>query len=246
MQLYLLTIGTYLILSGMVLLLCWQAYNRRYLLPAAAAGVSVIAFFNAAILLFIEFFRLDTACWIRYRGLILNRHFIKKALPASIVVFILMAISILSSSSYGIFPAYPTFGIYYKEQSNRPEIFPQYLQVPSGASQVKYKGGPDASLSYEINDSFPAEKTISFISDTLEKSGWKPLKYNLMNPQDKSSYLDGWNRSQSWLPYPPQSKNDSDNEPNKPSVIHLPAAGGRLTFIEMARVFVFVLIISRK
>ena len=67
------------------------------------------------------------------------------------------------------------------------------LLVAPFAAEVKYAKfqGRD-QLTYTMQESYPATDVLAFISDSLRKKHWKPLRYDLWNPKTPSSHVRGW------------------------------------------------------
>jgi hypothetical protein len=70
---------------------------------------------------------------------------------------------------------------------------PAALILYPDAKAIKFdERGSAARLSYHVNSKYPATPVIDLISNKLQKDGWKPLKYNFMNPNLPSSHVTGW------------------------------------------------------
>jgi hypothetical protein len=67
------------------------------------------------------------------------------------------------------------------------------LLVAPFATGVKYAEfyGRD-QLTYTVQEAYPATDVLAFISDSLRKKHWKPLRYDLWNPKIPSSHVRGW------------------------------------------------------
>lgn len=89
----------------------------------------------------------------------------------------------------------------------RPENFPEILQVPNEAKKINFQS-PDInnsspgrwSVNFVICKSYPAEDLIVFLTEPLQKSPWTRLKHNLLFPNnpnigrwvDKFANYDGY------------------------------------------------------
>jgi hypothetical protein len=70
---------------------------------------------------------------------------------------------------------------------------PAALILSPGSTGVRFdEQGNTARLSYHVSSKFPATSVIDWISDQLQKAGWKPLKYDFLNPNSPSSHVTGW------------------------------------------------------
>jgi predicted alpha/beta superfamily hydrolase len=76
--------------------------------------------------------------------------------------------------------------------STRPEGFPDYMQHPRWANDVRYRAGDSPSLFFRVNEPFPATDTRTFLMAPLDKLGWKKLHNYLLNPAVPSSHTEGW------------------------------------------------------
>jgi hypothetical protein len=61
-------------------------------------------------------------------------------------------------------------------------IDPRYLAYPDGREQ----------LTYTIDTEYPADSTISFVSEHLRNQRWSPLSQDFLNPDIPSSQVRGW------------------------------------------------------
>jgi hypothetical protein len=79
-----------------------------------------------------------------------------------------------------------------QQESKRAERLDCLLVTPS-ASEVKYAelDGTD-QLTYTVQESYPAAEVLAFISDSLRRKRWKPLRHDLWNPKIPSSHVRGW------------------------------------------------------
>ena len=70
---------------------------------------------------------------------------------------------------------------------------PAALILYPDATAIKFdeRGGADR-LSYHVNSKYPATPVIELISNKLQEAGWKPLKYDVLNPHIPSSHVKGW------------------------------------------------------
>jgi hypothetical protein len=58
------------------------------------------------------------------------------------------------------------------------------------ATRVWSRNGAIEQLEYHVNVKFPATEVVSWVSERLQKAGWKPLDYDFLNPH--ISPLPGW------------------------------------------------------
>jgi hypothetical protein len=79
-----------------------------------------------------------------------------------------------------------------QQESKRAERRDCLLVAPF-ATEVKYAEfeGRD-QLTYTVQEAYPAAEVLTFISDSLRKKHWKPLRYDLWNPKIPSSHVRGW------------------------------------------------------
>ena len=70
---------------------------------------------------------------------------------------------------------------------------PAALILYPDATAIKFdeRGGADR-LSYHINSKYPATPVIELISNKLQNAGWKPLRYDVLDPHIPSSHVKGW------------------------------------------------------
>jgi hypothetical protein len=61
-----------------------------------------------------------------------------------------------------------------------------------GATDVRFDEGNAVRVSYRVNSKFPAAPVLGWVSENLRKQGWKPLKYDFLNPGSPSSQVTGW------------------------------------------------------
>jgi hypothetical protein len=89
-----------------------------------------------------------------------------------------------------------TFGLYPNGQcqvTNAAPSHPRSLIVLPSASKVTFRSVDGATqLTYTINAAYPAQDELRAISDNLVRQGWKPLKYDFLNPSIPSSHVRGW------------------------------------------------------
>jgi len=191
-QIYAQTIGTYLFVFGSVMLLIWHLFSPNTFIAASAVSVAVIIlnykirsgtyvmslllWFPALFLGFISLFRK------KYPG--------KLRIAALGVPVVLILIGLFAP-----IPWHMHFWSYYKPTPHRPDNFPRYFQAPAGATYVYFTEGDPLRFSFKTIDLYPGSETITFISQHLEKAGWKKLDYDLLNPHSPSSHLEGWHKN---------------------------------------------------
>jgi len=83
----------------------------------------------------------------------------------------------------------------YKPNPIRPQDFPEILIPPDGAVSIDYSSPSNSdlpphtySLSFQVHDPYPSDKTRNFIEEHLRSKGWKRLNYDLMNPHVPTEY----------------------------------------------------------
>lgn len=69
---------------------------------------------------------------------------------------------------------------------------PAALTLYPGATDVRFDEGNAVRVSYHVNSKFPAAPVLGWVSENLRKQGWKPLKYDFLNPSSLSSQVTGW------------------------------------------------------
>jgi len=186
-------VGSYLIFAGVVLALASHLFDRDSFLacsPVSASGVlllygpvlwswaaTLVLWFAPVALALVNLFRSKPGLKLKVAAL---------AFPMLVFLFGYLPSGPVST------PVSLRFVRYYKEGPKRPADFPDYLQAPPWAREVRYKGGTNPYLLFVARDPFPATKTLGFIKEKLEQAGWKPLHYDLLNPSSPSSQLEGW------------------------------------------------------
>ncbi len=108
------------------------------------------------------------------------------------------------------------------EKSNKQEFSndcsdnsPPFLEAPLGAVDTQYskmKNMDGYILFFIINDTYPASKTLDFISKKVDLAGFKKLKYDLLNPEAPSGFARGWSK---------QVRSEKSLFGNKSDVFHL-------------------------
>lgn len=68
---------------------------------------------------------------------------------------------------------------------------PAALILYPDATGVRFNEGNAVRVSYHINSKFPAAPVLGWVSENLRKQGWKPLKYDFLNPGSLSSQVTG-------------------------------------------------------
>ena len=83
----------------------------------------------------------------------------------------------------------------YKPNPIRPKEFPEILVPPDSAVSIDYSVPSDSgraphtySLSFQVHDPYPSDKTRNFIEEHLRSKSWKRLNYDLMNPHVPTEY----------------------------------------------------------
>jgi hypothetical protein len=191
-QTYGMTIGSYLVAAGVVLILVWHLLVPEFFLAASAPTMSVILLVTQA---HIYSSGLTFVLWLPLIALglrsLLRKRLSFKLRVLSFGVPVLFAMAAVCGPIMQL-PLYMNFRIYHKVTSQRPADFPGYLQAPVSATDVRYQGGDRPYLSFTVEDPHPAAKTLDFISSNLEQASWKRLGHDLLNPQVESSHLTGW------------------------------------------------------
>lgn len=191
-QIYAMTVGSYLVVAGVVLILIWHVSARDLFFAGSAVSMSAILFiYRPAIVPAFYNFLLWLPPVATGMLSLLRRHVGAKLRAAVIglpVVFVLISFS----SSLVEIPLDMSFAVYHKITSRQPEDFPVYLQVPPGATDARYRGGNRPYLYFTGEDPYPASKTVGFITANLEEAGWNKLEYDLLDPNFRSSHLEGW------------------------------------------------------
>jgi hypothetical protein len=214
-QIYAMTIGSYLLVAGAVLILIWHVLAREFFISASVTSTSAIIFIYrpAIVPVFYNF-----VLWLPPLAtgmLSLLRREVGAKLRTVVIGLPVVFILISFSGSVIEIPLYMRFGPYHKETSQRPADLPEYLQVPLRATKARYQGGERPHLSFTIEDPYPATKTLNFISSNLEEAGWRKLDYDLLNPSFESSHLKGWySPLERWFgPKDPNSEGQSHTKP---------------------------------
>jgi len=192
-QIYALTFASYLEITGVIAILLWHLLQKGYSLPATAISFSVIVWafpYNkcsdsnmATILLWIP---------ALVAGLVsvMKRNRMGKIAWVALFLPLLFLLIVLFPPNIPIYEFH--FGTYDKPTSLRPDDFPAYIQVPSGASNVTYLGGERPYVSFTIEEPYTAPQTLAFLAGNLEATGWEKLPYDALNPESPSSHTEGW------------------------------------------------------
>ena len=81
----------------------------------------------------------------------------------------------------------------YKDKTQDPALYSPALIVVPNAQKVRYqKKTQTDQVYYQLQEQYPATKTISYIYSILDKAGWQPLFEDLLNPGFFSSHVRGW------------------------------------------------------
>ena len=93
-----------------------------------------------------------------------------------------------------------------QQSSHSADMRPSFFVVPSGATGVKQSRwqGHDQIL-YRIQASYPADDLLKTITARLNRSGWRPLKEDWLNPGLPSSHVRGWTYYEDETTKPPTS-----------------------------------------
>ena len=84
-------------------------------------------------------------------------------------------------------------GLYEARQQVESAERPAALILYPGATAIRFdQRGSAYRLSYHVNSKYPATPVIELISNKLQNAGWKPLRYDFLNPHIPSSHLKGW------------------------------------------------------
>jgi hypothetical protein len=80
------------------------------------------------------------------------------------------------------------------QRSNSVEEYSESLLVVPSANSPQHLTYPDGrqQLTYTIDSDYPATGILSFLSSELRKRGWKPLRFDFLNPDMPSSHVRGW------------------------------------------------------
>ena len=70
---------------------------------------------------------------------------------------------------------------------------PQFRKYADGRQQVVYT----------IHADYPAKDVLAYISAKLHNTGWKPLRYDFLNPHMPSSLVRGWGQFDDTTQHPP-------------------------------------------
>jgi hypothetical protein len=213
-QTYGMTIGSYFVVGGVALMLLWHLLAPEVFIACSATTMAVIFFIHGATYASLV---LNLAVWLPVFGLVAASFSLKQVERnlriASIGIPIILAVFAIFPTVLEV-PLGLHFSAYHKPTSERPRDFPEYLQVPAGANDVRYKGGNRPSVHFTVEDPHPASKTLAFITANLERAGWKKLEYDLMGPELESSHLKGWySPLEQWFgPIEPKKEAQSDRK----------------------------------
>lgn len=190
-QIYLDVVGTYLLVAGVACVLIWHLSAQGLFLAGLPICISSILFIYKQY----GFVTLTLVLWVPLIVLgviyLCQKNYSFKLRTIAVCLPVVLTLISLSSSFVPIIGSL-RFLPYPEITSERPPDFPEYLQVPDAATEVKYRGGENPYLFFVINDPYPASKTLDFICGRLEQAGWKELDYDLMNPESESSHVIGW------------------------------------------------------
>lgn len=80
------------------------------------------------------------------------------------------------------------------QRSDSVEKYSESLLLSPSAESPRYFTYPDGrqQLTYTIDSDYPAKDMLSFLSVELQKRGWKPLRFDFLNPDMPSSHVRGW------------------------------------------------------
>src|SRR5436309_15751200 len=73
---------------------------------------------------------------------------------------------------------------------------PQELTPLPSASGVHYTSQYDGTVSYKLNEPYPADAAISALRKRLETTGWRPLEHDFLDPALANSFIAGWGNYQ--------------------------------------------------
>lgn len=191
-QTYGMTIGTYMVVAGAVAILIWHVFAHKLFIAGSVASASSILFIHTPAM---SPAYLNLVLWVPVMCVgflnLLRKGMAAKLRVAVVCLPVLFLLIGFTGSAVDI-PVIMCFGAYHKPTAERPGDFPEYLQVPAGANDVRYTGGNRPSLFFTVKDPHPASKTLAFITTNLERAGWKKLEYDLLGPELESSHLKGW------------------------------------------------------
>ncbi len=66
------------------------------------------------------------------------------------------------------------------------------IVLPSSSHVWDTSFNGETQLMYKLDIDYPAESALRAISKKLQQRGWKPLKWDLLNPSIPSSHVSGW------------------------------------------------------
>jgi hypothetical protein len=213
-QTYGMTIGSYFVVGGAVLILLWHLLTPDLFIVGSAMAMAVIFFIQGATYASLV---LNFAVWLPVSGLAVASFSLtqveRNLRIASLGMPIILATFAICPSTLQV-PLGLHFSVYHKPTSERPPDFPEYLEAPIGANGVTYTGGNRPYLCFTVEDPYPASKTLAFLAANLQKAGWKKLEYNLMAPESESSHLKGWySPLEQWFgPIDPNEEAKSDRK----------------------------------
>ncbi len=193
-QTYGMTIGSYSVVAGAALILLWHLLAPQVFIAGSATAMAVIFFLQGATYASLV---LNLAVWLPVFGLVAASFSLKQVERnlriASLGITIILAVFAVFFSALEM-PLSLHFSIYHKPTSKRPADFPEHLQAPPGATNVRYLGGDSPHLSFAIEDPYPASKTLNFISSHLEQAGWKRAEPRVLWPGLFDRRMEGWSR----------------------------------------------------
>jgi len=81
----------------------------------------------------------------------------------------------------------------YCQGSKNAPSHPECLIVLPSSSHVWYTSvAGKTQLVYNLDLDYPAESALRAISMKFEREGWRPLKWDFLNPSNPSSHVSGW------------------------------------------------------
>ncbi|MHC4645836.1 MAG: hypothetical protein ACYTBJ_10050 [Planctomycetota bacterium] len=191
-QTYGMTIGSYLVAAGVALMLLRHLLAPGVFIAGSATAMAVIFFLQGATYASLV---LNLAVWLPVFGLVAASFSLKQVernlRMASLGIPIILALFAIFSSALEV-PLGLHFSVYHKPTSERMADFPEYLQAPPGATNVRYLSGDSPHLTFAIEDPYPANKTLNFISSHLEQAGWKRAERRVLWPGLFDRRIEGW------------------------------------------------------
>ena len=99
----------------------------------------------------------------------------------------------------------PTLHGSQQSSAGKVENYTASLVVVPGVSHPRFRKYADGrqQIVYIVHANYPAKDVLAYISAELSNQGWKPLRYDLLNPQMSSSIVRGWEQFEDSTQHPP-------------------------------------------